>query len=851
MTSQNIQFKLSATDQSAAAFASMTRRLAELETKLKATNSSAGLVKGGLAALAGVASVGAFGALIQSTIDASSKLVDMSAKTAVPLDALQRLQYAAEQSGVEIGTLEGALDKLNRKLGQAKAGDQKSIDLFKSLGIDPEKIGSADEAISALADTFKTLGSDPEALQFKAAILKELKLDPSLIPMLDAGAEGIKKMGDRLAEFGGIVDDVTLNSIESLGDKLAETKKLSFGLAAQFVGGLTPSLSGILDGMTDAKGGAESFAAAGRMLGGVLSVLATSADVIFTAFTGVGNLLGAAGAQAAALFRGDFAGAAEIKVKYVEDKKATFDALVKRTERRFSTPDQAPEAAATDSEKAAAAKAAKAAKNKLKGYLGKNDEDGASKKEKAENEYKILKAQQEAESKLRVDTEKRVQEQLKNALEDGTISYRDYYAQLISSQQAATDVRIKSLTEERKATKLKSEQAKLDAEIILLERERAEIAGDAARVQAKAEKDLVKELDALEIKTKEILGTITPDDRKKILSTQFEKLRQQAVQSGRDPASIDRAIGIQAAADDFKATQDRAGQVRSSGASQTRQIETQRDAGLLSNSDARQSIAEVNRKTAESLRDMLPALQAQADLLGGAYIDAVRDAETELKQLELTADSVAATINSDIQTGLSDAIYAVATGSKSPAQALKDLFAGVGNSIAKQVSDDLASDLYKNLKSGGFDIGGMISSLLGGKSGGGGAAGAGMMASAGSWISSLFGFESGGYTGGSGVSSVAGVVHGREYVMSAPAVQSLGVGFLDALHNSARAGAPRSNLPGFANGGYTGSGKSMGGGGVTVMQNITTKDAESFRRSQGQIQAQTGTAISRATRRNT
>jgi hypothetical protein len=50
------------------------------------------------------------------------------------------------------------------------------------------------------------------------------------------------------------------------------------------------------------------------------------------------------------------------------------------------------------------------------------------------------------------------------------------------------------------------------------------------------------------------------------------------------------------------------------------------------------------------------------------------------------------------------------------------------------------------------------------------------------------GFSDGGYTGDKGVAEVAGVVHGREYVFSAPAVQTIGRDVLETLHASAAAG---------------------------------------------------------------
>lgn len=52
----------------------------------------------------------------------------------------------------------------------------------------------------------------------------------------------------------------------------------------------------------------------------------------------------------------------------------------------------------------------------------------------------------------------------------------------------------------------------------------------------------------------------------------------------------------------------------------------------------------------------------------------------------------------------------------------------------------------------------------------------------------IAGFKTGGYTGNGGVSDVAGVVHGKEYVLNAEATKRVGVGTLNAINNGASFG---------------------------------------------------------------
>lgn len=71
-------------------------------------------------------------------------------------------------------------------------------------------------------------------------------------------------------------------------------------------------------------------------------------------------------------------------------------------------------------------------------------------------------------------------------------------------------------------------------------------------------------------------------------------------------------------------------------------------------------------------------------------------------------------------------------------------------------------------------------------------------------VTGIGAFRSGGYTGFGLDTGIAGIVHANEYVFSAPAVRSLGVGYLDSLHSSV-------SRPGYASGGYAGARVSAAG----------------------------------------
>jgi hypothetical protein len=127
------------------------------------------------------------------------------------------------------------------------------------------------------------------------------------------------------------------------------------------------------------------------------------------------------------------------------------------------------------------------------------------------------------------------------------------------------------------------------------------------------------------------------------------------------------------------------------------------------------------------------------------------------------------------------------------------------------------------------------------------------------------GFEKGGYTGGGGRKDIAGVVHGKEFVMNADAtarnrrlleamnsgydVAGLVPGYMTGGYVEPAYSGQRTQQPPASNEGRSNrNSKEKGSNGVTVNLNLTTQDAKSFVASEGQVAAAAARAIQRGTR---
>jgi len=189
--------------------------------------------------------------------------------------------------------------------------------------------------------------------------------------------------------------------------------------------------------------------------------------------------------------------------------------------------------------------------------------------------------------------------------------------------------------------------------------------------------------------------------------------------------------------------------------------------------------------------------------------DYARSAMDSFKQIDNTVVSAF--------SGMEDALVSMVTTGKADFK-----------SLANSIIADIARIAIRST------IMGPLASLFGGGAGGG-------------LFGSLFGFANGGYTGNVPAHSVAGVVHGGEYVFSKKATDKIGVGNLEAMHQRAK---------GYASGGYVAPAGQQNNQVTTVKSHITVGfDSETLEpsvrkitqeESQSNITAATPTIVSAA-----
>lgn len=195
--------------------AQMNRHLQSVEKGFGAIGAAARAFGVGLS----VAAVVAFG---KQAIAAAGALDEMSQQLGVSIKALQGYQYAAGQSGAKSDELQAGIAKVTREIGEAAAGGDDAIKMFRSLGVGildtNGKVRSTEAVFRDIAD--RIAGASTDAERGRIAFEAFGKSGQRLIPMLQGGAAGLDAFLAKAEALGLVIGDDQVRKLDAISDSL-------------------------------------------------------------------------------------------------------------------------------------------------------------------------------------------------------------------------------------------------------------------------------------------------------------------------------------------------------------------------------------------------------------------------------------------------------------------------------------------------------------------------------------------------------------------------------------------------------------------------------------------------------
>lgn len=223
--------------------------------------------------------LGAFRSAIDEGLRYAASLKDMSIQSGLTTAAIQVLGHSAEQSGASIENVRSALTNLRQAATAAQAGNAELANAFARLGVDAQKITTlplADQ-LEAIARGFAASGGDGQAFAALIRVLGERDA-PRLQALLQSlASEGLGGMARALHQTGALLSSELVEKADAIDDRWGALKtkfKVTFaelGVALEPVISLMRVLAGLaLDMLKAIRGIGQGLGAImAGLIGGV------------------------------------------------------------------------------------------------------------------------------------------------------------------------------------------------------------------------------------------------------------------------------------------------------------------------------------------------------------------------------------------------------------------------------------------------------------------------------------------------------------------------------------------------------------------------------------------------------
>lgn len=270
---------------------------------------------GGLAAATGLA------ALTKNAINSADEIGKAAQKIGISTESLSGLAYAAGLSDVSMDQLKTGFIQLNKSIVESRDPASEAANAFKYLGVETKNAdGSARKADDVFKDVADRFSKMPDGIN-KTALAVEIfgKSGADLIPMLNAGKDGLEKMRLEAEKLGLIVSTETAKSAEEFNDSITRMGNAVTGVGLSIAKEVLPTLNKLAAELIDNVKNGEGFKSFASGVAQVFKILvAVGAGVIWT-FNRIGRGIGALAAAGVELLSGNLEGAVNVLREYRDE----------------------------------------------------------------------------------------------------------------------------------------------------------------------------------------------------------------------------------------------------------------------------------------------------------------------------------------------------------------------------------------------------------------------------------------------------------------------------------------------------------------------------------------------------
>ncbi len=227
---------------------------------------------GDVAKKVGQAAVDIFAALGKAAIDTGKKIWEMSNEVAAAGDSIDKTSqkigisaesyqewgYVFERCGANVDNLQAGMKTLSGVITEAANGSDKATAKLAAVGLTLDDLNgkSQDEQLSIVIAKLQEMKSGAERTAAASGLLGKSAVDMAAV--LNTSAEDTQALKDEAHEYGMIMSNEAVAASATFEDSLTKMNHTITGLKNNMIGALLPSITLVMDAVTDLIAGKEN-----------------------------------------------------------------------------------------------------------------------------------------------------------------------------------------------------------------------------------------------------------------------------------------------------------------------------------------------------------------------------------------------------------------------------------------------------------------------------------------------------------------------------------------------------------------------------------------------------------------
>ena len=211
-------------------------------------SAAAGIGKGLAKVAIGItAAVAAVSVVVMKYTAMLDKIGKTSTKLGLDPEFLQKMRFAAEQTGVKVEALDMGLQRFSRRIAEAAKGTGEAKQALSDLNINLFKSdGRLRDVQDVLFDVADAIGNTKDSAEQVRLAFKFFDSEGvSLVTTLKDGSAGLKEFFEEAENLGILMSGTTIKRSEEFADATNRIKKQFDALVAGLMGAFLPALEDI------------------------------------------------------------------------------------------------------------------------------------------------------------------------------------------------------------------------------------------------------------------------------------------------------------------------------------------------------------------------------------------------------------------------------------------------------------------------------------------------------------------------------------------------------------------------------------------------------------------------------